>query len=97
MFRLQSSIPLRLNLFWLAVACCVVAQFEILRFALKTARASNSSVPTPSRWSEVLWTLVPAVGLAVVLAFTWHAIASHRPTASLGPAPQAPVIVEHPS
>jgi len=88
---------LRLNLFWLAVACCVVAQFEILRFALKTARASNSSVPTPSRWSEVLWTLVPAVGLAVVLAFTWHAIASHRPTASLGPAPQTSVIVEHPS
>lgn len=97
MFRLQNSIPLSLNLFWLAVVCCVVAQIEILRSALKTPPASDSSVPAPARWSEVVWTLVPAIGLAVVLVFTWRAIEAHSQADALRPSPSAAVIVEHPS
>ena len=31
-------------------------------------------MPLPGRLSEMVWTLVPAVALAVVLAFTWRAI-----------------------
>jgi len=96
-FRLQNSIPLSLNLFWLAVVCCVAAQIEILRSALKTPPASDSSVPAPARWSEVLWTLVPAVGLAVVLVFTWHAVQAHRQSDAMRPAQGAAVIVEHAS
>ena len=97
MFRLQNSIPLSLNLFWLAVVCCVVAQIEILRSALKTPPASDNSVPVPPRWSEVLWTLVPAVGLAVVLVFTWHAVQAHRESDTMRPIQRAAVVVEHAS
>lgn len=86
-----------LNLFWLAVVCCVVAQIEILRSALKTPSASDSSVPAPARWSEVLWTLVPAIGLAVVLVFTWHAVEAHRQADAMRPSQSSAVIVEHAS
>ncbi|HEV2180583.1 MAG TPA: hypothetical protein VGR59_09690 [Gemmatimonadaceae bacterium] len=88
---------MRLNLFWLAVVCCVVAQIEILRSALKTPPASDSSVPAPARWSEVLWTLVPAIGLAVVLVFTWHAVAAHRQADARRPSQSSAVVVEHAS
>lgn len=86
-----------LNLFWLAVVCCVVAQIEILRSALKTPPASDSSVPAPARWSEVMWTLIPAIGLAVVLVFTWRAIEAHGQAHALRPSQSAAIIVEHPS
>ena len=86
-----------LNLFWLAVVCCVVAQIEIVRSALKTPPASNNAVPTPARWTEVVWTLVPAVGLAVVLVFTWRAIEAHQQADAMRPAQSAAIIVEHPS
>ena len=86
-----------LNLFWLAVACCVVAQIAILRSALKTPPASDSLVPAPARWSEVVWTLVPAVGLAVVLVFTWRAVEAHGQADAIRPAQSSAVIVEHSS
>ena len=97
MFRLQNSIPLSLKLFWLAVVCCVVAQIQILRSALKTPPASNSGMPAPARWTEIVWTLVPAVGLAVVLVFTWLAIEAHDRADAMRPAHGSAVIVEHPS
>jgi heme/copper-type cytochrome/quinol oxidase subunit 2 len=94
MFRLQNSIPLSLNLFWLAVGCCVVAQIEIVRSAFKTPPASDNAVPAPSRWSEVVWTLIPAVGLAVVLVFTWRAVEAHGQANAMQPV-QSSVVVEH--
>jgi heme/copper-type cytochrome/quinol oxidase subunit 2 len=97
MFRLQNTIPLRLNLFWLAVVCCVIAQIEIVRSALKTPPASDGTVPAPSRWSEVLWTVIPAVGLALVLAFTWRAIQARQAIDATRPATSSAVMVEHPS
>lgn len=97
MFRLQNSIPLRLNLFWLAVICCVVAQIEILRSALRTPPASDGPVPAPPRWSEVVWALVPAVGLALVFVFTWRAVEAHRHADAIRPASMSAIVVEHPS
>lgn len=97
MFRLQNTIPLRLNLFWLAVVCCVVAQVEIVRSAFKTPPAGDNTVPRPSRWSEVVWTVVPAVGLALVLAFTWRAIHARQQTDALRSTTPSALIVEHPS
>lgn len=88
---------MRLNLFWLAVVCCVVAQVEIVRSAFKTPPARDNTVPAPSRWSEVLWTVVPAIGLALVLAFTWRAIHARQQTDAIRPAPSSAVIVEQPS
>jgi len=74
----------------------VVAQIEILRSAFKTPPASDNAVPTPSRWSEVVWTLIPAVGLAVVLVFTWRAVEAHGQAKAIQPV-QSSVVVEHPS
>jgi heme/copper-type cytochrome/quinol oxidase subunit 2 len=96
-FRLPKTIPLRLNLFWLAVVCCVVAQIEIVRSAFKAPAASDGTVPAPSRWTEVLWTVVPAIGLALVLAFTWRAIHARQQADAMRPATSSAVIVEQPS
>ncbi|HEX5437699.1 MAG TPA: hypothetical protein VFW98_11105 [Gemmatimonadaceae bacterium] len=66
--------------FWLAVLCCVVAQVAITRSAFRTpGRAEGAGdVPLPHRVSEIAWTLIPAVGLALVLMVTWHVI--HLPS-----------------
>jgi heme/copper-type cytochrome/quinol oxidase subunit 2 len=34
-----------------------------------------ASLRMPSRASEIAWTIVPAIGLAVLLVFSWRAIA----------------------
>lgn len=77
--------------------CCVVAQIEIVRSAFKTSPASDGTVPAPSRWSEVVWTVIPAVGLALVLVFTWRAIEARQATDAIRPAPASAIVVEHPS
>ena len=61
--------------FWVAVACCVVAELFILRSTL-LARGPQSGKPLPSRRraAEVAWAVLPAVALALVLAATWRAI-----------------------
>ena len=64
--------------FWVAVACCVVAQVAIVRAAVRTRAegevASGGAVPQPSRASELGWTLIPAAALAAVLVLTWRAL-----------------------
>ena len=67
--------------FWLAVACCVVAQAAIVRSALarRSPIAGGAAMPPLRRPIEVAWTLVPAVILALVLVLTWRAM--HDPAA----------------
>ncbi len=62
--------------FWAAVAACAVAQLFIIAGAVRTGkfRQTEFAIPRPSRWSEVGWTIVPALGLALVLALTYHAL-----------------------
>jgi heme/copper-type cytochrome/quinol oxidase subunit 2 len=43
-----------------------------------------------------VWTLIPAVGLAVVLVFTWRAVEAHGQAKAIQPV-QSSVVVEHPS
>jgi len=88
---------LRLNLFWLAVACCAVAQIALLHSALKAGAPSDTALPAPSRWSEVVWTLIPAVGLALVLAFTWRTIEAHSRSDVVRPAATSATIIERAS
>ena len=81
-------------IFWLAVACCVVAQVAIVRAALKApppgARGAEpgAEVPRPRRASEIAWTILPALGLAIVLFATWRAIhpSAAEPAAAVPPA-----------
>lgn len=63
-------------IFWVAVACCAIAQVMILRSALVAplAEPTEPHLPRTDRRVEVAWTIVPAVGLALLLWFTWHAI-----------------------
>ena len=75
-------------IFWVAVVCCAVAQVAILRsvFAARGPAAggpgAGSVMPPMRRGLEVLWAVVPALGLALVLALTWRAI---RPDPAVAP------------
>lgn len=79
-------------IFWTAVACCTVAEFAIVRSAL----VAHSSAISPTagklslqRWTEVGWTILPAIALAVVLALTWRAVRDARAGAGETPAAHA--------
>ena len=63
-------------IFWVAVVCCAVAQVAILHsvFAARGPAAGGPTMPPLRRGLEVLWAVVPAVGLALVLLLTWRAI-----------------------
>jgi hypothetical protein len=65
-------------LFWLAAASCIVAQAAIFRAVLAThgVSALPEPVPRPRAGAEVAWALIPALGLALVLALTWRAMHS---------------------
>lgn len=78
-------------LFWIAVACCLVAQVAITRSTLRAPARSaelRPGVPRPRRSIEVAWTVLPAVALALVLVMTWRAI--HQPAAT----DRTPIVLE---
>jgi len=87
-------LPLRMSfsfadgLFWLSVACCALAQFFIIRSVSAARRAAHQSATLPKQRGavEMLWAVLPAVGLAVLLVFTWRAI---RANDSAAPAPSS--------
>ena len=68
-------------IFWLAVACCVVAELFILRSALaaRGAQPAGGTLPRVRRPVEVLWAVVPALALALVLAATWRTLHPDSP------------------
>jgi hypothetical protein len=75
-FRLADAI------FWIAVACCTVAQLAIIRSAVVSpARPTDSGGTSPiRRAAEIAWAVIPGVALAIVLLFTWQAMhAAHLP------------------
>ena len=64
------------GLFWTSVACCTVAQLFIIR-SVRGARyvpEPSATVPRSRSALEMVWAVLPAVGLAVLLLFTWRAI-----------------------
>lgn len=73
---------LRLALFWVAAAVCVVAEAALLRSLLfGGARAAEQSAAGPMsgatsgrRPTEIVWAILPAVGLLFVLYLTWRAV-----------------------
>ncbi len=78
------------GLFWLSVACCAIAQVYIIRSVRGTRHVPepSASVPHSRGTMEMLWAVLPAIGLAVLLVFTWRAI---HPAATSAPAPVAAV------
>jgi heme/copper-type cytochrome/quinol oxidase subunit 2 len=63
-------------LFWISVACCLVAQVLIIRsvLAARSLPAVRPELPRARGSVEVMWAIVPGIALAVVLFFTWRAI-----------------------
>ena len=68
------------GLFWTSVACCLIAQ---LSSSLRSRAWRAADVPESDGAAcraaqpalELLWAVLPAVALAVLLCFTWRAIA----------------------
>jgi heme/copper-type cytochrome/quinol oxidase subunit 2 len=81
-FRLADAI------FWVAVACCSIAQLAILRSVIiSPIRANRETPPTPARRAaEVAWAVLPGVALAVVLVFTWRTMHASRVALALSAA-----------
>ena len=80
-------------IFWIAVACCVVAQAAIVRAAVLAPRADApaAAVPRPRRVAEVVWAVLPALALAFALVATWRRM---HPGAPLDrEAPPAPAAI----
>ena len=65
-------------LFWLAVAICGVAQLYIMRAVFRTlpAAPTNSAVPAPRRWAEIVQVLLPIIGLVALFYGAWRAMHS---------------------
>jgi heme/copper-type cytochrome/quinol oxidase subunit 2 len=68
--------PLAEPIFWIAAVLCVVAELAILRAAFSPRRETSESAPLPHspRGAEMMWAVIPAIGLALLLAATWRAI-----------------------
>ncbi|MEP6692607.1 MAG: hypothetical protein ABJD07_15730 [Gemmatimonadaceae bacterium] len=86
------------TLFWVAVACCAIAQTFIVRSALKPNRADvQDGVPLPSRPSEIAWTIVPGIVLVVVFVLTWRAMHEQATAGEHRPAPAGALALAAPS
>lgn len=73
----------RTALFWMAAACCVVAELALLRSLLfgnardaerQNAARGISASSRSRRPVEIAWALLPAIGLIFVLYLTWRAL-----------------------
>jgi heme/copper-type cytochrome/quinol oxidase subunit 2 len=77
-------------IFWIAVACCAIAQLAIIHSVVVSPARVAGSEPTSSsrRVAEIAWAVIPGIALAAVLLFTWRAMQTVHltgtATASLG-------------
>ena len=75
-------------IFWIAVACCVVAQLAIVRSVfVSPARVPDGQPSTTGRRiAEMAWAILPGVALAFLLVATWHAMHGGNGTLIVGEA-----------
>ena len=64
------------GLFWLSVACCAIAQFFIIRSVRGSRHVPEPTAHAPrsGHVMEMVWAVLPAIGLAMLLFFTWRAL-----------------------
>jgi heme/copper-type cytochrome/quinol oxidase subunit 2 len=79
-------------LFWLAVAVATVAELAIVAATVRVSRphgpvdvpalaeGETSTLPSPRRWLELVWAVIPALALAALFVFTWRSMSA--PTAA---------------
>ena len=76
------DLTLRVAIFWVAALLCIVAEIAILRSMLRGSRSGaatpdtlpDSVVPHSRPSVELVWAIVPAIGLIAILALTRGAI-----------------------
>jgi heme/copper-type cytochrome/quinol oxidase subunit 2 len=70
------SFSLADTIFWVAVACCVIAQLAIVHSVVISPARVPGSQPTTMlrRVAELAWAVIPGVALGFVLVFTWRAM-----------------------
>jgi hypothetical protein len=75
-------------IFWIAAACCAVAQVAILHSVIVSpARTPDAGDATVARRAgEIAWAVIPGVGLALVMIWTWHTMHG-APNAAIGALP----------
>ncbi len=63
-------------IFWIAVACCGIAQLAIIHSVIVSPARAAGSAPTSGlrRAGELAWAIIPAIALACVLVLTWRAM-----------------------
>jgi heme/copper-type cytochrome/quinol oxidase subunit 2 len=81
--------------FWTAACCCLVAQIALVHAAIRSPMSGSpdtAAVVMPRRSREIVWTIVPAIALVLVLAFTWRAM--HPPAGHEMPMPAGHRMIE---
>lgn len=75
------------GLFWTSVACCTIAQLLIVRSVLGPRPVSEAAAQLPRQRGgvELFWAALPAIGLAVLLLFTWRAVRAAHSSRVEGP------------
>jgi len=70
------SLSLADAIFWVAVACCVIAQSAIVRSVLVSPARVPDNQPTSAgrRLVEIAWAVLPGIALVFVLLLTWRAM-----------------------
>jgi heme/copper-type cytochrome/quinol oxidase subunit 2 len=66
--------PLAEVIFWIAAAVCIIAELALLRSAFMPRSTDEANLSHPARGGEMLWAVIPAVGLMFLLAATWRAV-----------------------
>jgi len=73
------DVSLRVAIFWIAAILCVIAELAILRSMLRGSRAGagtsaegapDAAMPRGRPVMELIWAVVPAIGLIFVLIAT---------------------------
>ncbi len=79
------SLPLADAIFWIAVACCTLAQLAIIHSVFVSPARAEGSEPTTRvrRAGELAWAVLPGIGLALLLVYTWAAM--HAPRIGMVP------------
>jgi heme/copper-type cytochrome/quinol oxidase subunit 2 len=72
-------------IFWIAVACCLIAQVAIVRSVLMSPARVPDAPPTTAgrRAAEIAWAVLPGIALAAVFVYTWQAMHAARLIAAL--------------
>ena len=67
--------PLAEGIFWISALACIIAEVAILHSTYAERGVEKSSlVPASRRSGEIAWAIVPALGLAILLIFTWQKV-----------------------